>query len=128
MSLDLQQEELETLEAIFGDEFSRTDMSYKVQAAAHLYKRQIRVILSEDPEVYIVLLFEYPPDYPNVLPHYTLSAKWLTPAHNDFIQTKFQEIFEDQQGEPVIFQWTDYLRSSCLEDLGLEGKCYFLCT
>lgn len=30
-------------------------------------------------------------------------------------------MYEDMKGEPVIFQWADYLRSSCIQDLGIEG-------
>eukprot|EP01127_Copromyxa_protea_P010244 TRINITY_DN2483_c2_g1_i1.p1 TRINITY_DN2483_c2_g1~~TRINITY_DN2483_c2_g1_i1.p1 ORF type:complete len:355 (-),score=84.30 TRINITY_DN2483_c2_g1_i1:229-1293(-) len=106
---DIQAEELETLEAIFGDEFSRTESSYK-----------IRIMLDEKPENSITLLFEYLPEYPKVLPNYTLSAKWLTPSHNNAIQEKFQSLFEEHEGEPIIYVWVDYLMTTCVDELGLE--------
>jgi hypothetical protein len=119
-------EELETLEAIFGDEFSKTESSYKVDGVSQLTDKQIRVLLSdENPSIWCNLLFEYPPDYPNTIPHYSLSAKWLTTDMNQTIQEKFDRIFADLQGEPVIFQWVDYLRTSCADDLGIQGELIF---
>lgn len=101
-NLSQQAEEMEVLNSIFEEQWKFNDEtdSYTIQIA-------------KDIELWITLNKDYPSDRP---PKYELWAPNLSRIQKDLIDKSFQEIYEVNQGCPVIYQWIDKLKEIAVDN------------
>ncbi|XP_022099072.1 LOW QUALITY PROTEIN: E3 ubiquitin-protein ligase RNF14-like [Acanthaster planci] len=70
----------------------------------------------------IVLNFQYPEDYPSKsAPSFTLSCKWLSVDKLSKLCSHLDRIWDENRGEVVIFQWTQFLIDESLQILGIQS-------
>jgi len=95
-NLSQQAEEMEVLTSIFEDQwkYNKVTNSYSIQ-------------LAKDIELWITLNPKYPSDRP---PKYELWAPNFSKAQKDLVDNRFTQIYETNQGCPVIYQWIDKLK------------------
>ena len=67
------------------------------------------------------LLCVLPPSYPSLSPpHFRLSCRWLSGRQLSRLCRSLDEVWQECQGQVVVFSWVDWLRES-FSHLGLEG-------
>ena len=101
MSADAQDraEEMEALEAIFGDDFRAV--------AADTF--ELRIALEGRGDV--VMCCHLPETYPSrTAPLYEFRASWLTGADEAVLAAGLDSIAAASQGEVVVFKWAEFLR------------------
>ncbi|XP_056123816.1 E3 ubiquitin-protein ligase RNF14 [Rhinichthys klamathensis goyatoka] len=70
----------------------------------------------------LVLSFELPTDYPSVSsPVFTLSSKWLTRVQITALCRRLDELWEENQGNVVLFTWIQFLKEETLDFLGIQS-------
>ncbi|KAK7144006.1 hypothetical protein R3I93_014996 [Phoxinus phoxinus] len=70
----------------------------------------------------LVLSFELPTDYPSVSsPVFTLSSKWLTRVQITALCRRLDELWEENQGNVVLFTWIQFLKEDTLDFLGIQS-------
>ncbi|XP_051734617.1 E3 ubiquitin-protein ligase RNF14 isoform X2 [Ctenopharyngodon idella] len=70
----------------------------------------------------LVLSFELPADYPSVSsPIFTISCKWLTRVQITALCRRLDELWEENQGNVVLFTWIQFLKEETLEFLGIQS-------
>ncbi|XP_077080945.1 E3 ubiquitin-protein ligase RNF14 [Siphateles boraxobius] len=70
----------------------------------------------------LVLSFELPPDYPSVSsPVFTLSSKWFTRVQITALCRRLDELWEENQGNVVLFTWIQFLKEETLDFLGIQS-------
>lgn len=69
----------------------------------------------------IIIFFQYPDDYPSVnAPRFTVSCKWLSPKQISHLCSHLDELWEENKGEVILFQWIQFLQDESFSFLGLE--------
>lgn len=103
-----QAEEMEVLSSIFDDQwkFNKVTDSYSIQ-------------LAKDIELWITLNEDYPSEKP---PKYELWAPNLSRAKKNVVDKSFSEIYEMNQGSPVIYQWIDKLKEIVFDSSDTPSK------
>ncbi|XP_050311805.1 protein IMPACT-like [Anthonomus grandis grandis] len=96
-----QMEELEVLDSIFGDQWEKrcVDETYGIK-------------LAKDVELMVTLNKDYPSDR---APTYDLWAPHMSKSQKDLIHKEFMEIFENNKGYPIIYQWIMNLKDMAQE-------------
>ncbi|KHJ49261.1 hypothetical protein D918_00384 [Trichuris suis] len=101
----LRREELQALEAIFGDQWqlqSDNLLSFKVQ--------------KENSDLYIQLEVTLPEDYPCLAPPvYVLSSPYLDSREKEILSGKLEEAYLNCAGQPVLFQWSEIIKETFVE-------------
>ncbi|XP_073680786.1 E3 ubiquitin-protein ligase RNF14 [Garra rufa] len=70
----------------------------------------------------LVLSFEFPADYPSASPPvFTISSKWLTRVQITALCKRLDELWEENQGNVVLFTWMQFLKEESLESLGIQS-------
>ncbi|KTG01497.1 hypothetical protein cypCar_00031785 [Cyprinus carpio] len=70
----------------------------------------------------LVLSFEFPADYPSAAaPVFTLSSKWLTRVQITALCRRLDELWEENQGNVVLFTWMQFLKEETLDFLGIQS-------
>ncbi|VDK57714.1 unnamed protein product [Anisakis simplex] len=97
---EAQQEELQSIDAIFGD-------------LVHLESTsRINVQFADD----IQLTIDLPPDYPSRSPpSFELSGPRLKAYERTELSNKLQEIYVNSIGQPVLYDWIECVNSHVLE-------------
>ncbi|XP_068624089.1 protein IMPACT-B-like [Battus philenor] len=99
-NLTKQIEEVEALSSIYGDDWtteSETNRSYKIK------------VKENDHEV--ILYVTMPQDYPQQAPpKYELSAPWMNRKEKENLHRGLDEIYLENIGETVIYQWVEKIR------------------
>lgn len=104
----LQDEEIEALAAIYGDDWEVVDNE--------LRKYHIR-ILDEKLKNAILMEVSFPPDYPKTAPpQYILSAPWLQRNEKLILEDLLADIYCENIGESIIYLWVEKIREF------LQGK------
>ncbi|KAJ8981294.1 hypothetical protein NQ317_004030 [Molorchus minor] len=100
-----QLEEIEVLKSIFNND-------WKTDTETGIYSFQFK----NDVKLFITLNPDYPSDAP---PSYDLLAPNLSSNDKELIKKEFKRIYDEQQGNPIIFQWIEILKDIILS---VEGK------
>ncbi|XP_052393795.1 E3 ubiquitin-protein ligase RNF14 [Carassius gibelio] len=70
----------------------------------------------------LVLSFEFPADYPSAsAPLFTISSKWLRRAQITALCRRLDELWEENQGNVVLFTWMQFLKEETLDFLGIQS-------
>nr|XP_022917535.1 protein IMPACT-like [Onthophagus taurus] len=93
-----QKEEVEALEAIYGDEWKREESD-----------KSFSISINKDVQLYINLSEKYPLESP---PTYVLRAPTLDGETKRKIANAFEDIYLENIGGPVIYQWIECLREN----------------
>ncbi|CAK8686453.1 unnamed protein product [Clavelina lepadiformis] len=74
------------------------------------------------------LSFTLPPDYPSTNPPtFTLSCSWLPRQQLYRLCLKLDEIWSNDRGSVVLYQWYDFLQNQALEHLSIKS-CLEICS
>ncbi|XP_018573400.1 protein IMPACT-like [Anoplophora glabripennis] len=95
-NISQQSDEIEVLKSIFEDQ-------WEIDTETGTYSMQI----DQNVKLFITLSPDYPSSAP---PKYELLAPTLTSSQKDIIKTEFQRIYEEECGNPIIFQWIEKLK------------------
>lgn len=108
---ELQQEELEVLKSIYGDELKETQ-----NEVLHCFTITIQIHENLSP---LSFQFWYNDSYPsNAPPHFTLKASWLNGEHLSKVTQQLHSLFE--KNNVVIFTWVEWLRSNLCSFLQID--------
>uniref|UniRef100_A0A8C1L3I0 E3 ubiquitin-protein ligase RNF14 n=1 Tax=Cyprinus carpio TaxID=7962 RepID=A0A8C1L3I0_CYPCA len=70
----------------------------------------------------LVLSFGFPAEYPSVsAPVFTLSSNWLTRVQITALCRRLDELWEENQGNVVLFTWMRFLKEETLDFLGIQS-------
>lgn len=70
----------------------------------------------------LVLSFDLPDDYPSTsAPVFTISSKWLTRVQITALCRKLDELWEENQGNVVLFTWIQFLKEETLDFLTIQS-------
>ncbi|CAH0546202.1 unnamed protein product [Brassicogethes aeneus] len=96
-----QSDEIEALKSIYDDQWVIEDIesTYSIE-------------IDKNIKLYITLSPDYPSEKP---PNYELLAPTLSAKQKDLVAEKFQEIYNDNKGEPIIFQWIEQLKEIAVQ-------------
>ncbi|XP_069695439.1 protein IMPACT-like isoform X2 [Periplaneta americana] len=110
-NLSRQVEEIEALSSIYGNEWKTEDEANRAYS--------IRI---EEGTQSAVLYITVPADYPSASPpQYQLSAPTLSAQDKQTISTQLDEVYLENIGETVIFQWVEKVRE-LLQQLQLQAS------
>ncbi|KPJ09932.1 Protein IMPACT-B [Papilio machaon] len=104
-NLTKQIEEVEALSSIYGEDWtteSEVTRSYNIK------------IKENDHEVilYVTMPLEYPGQAP---PKYELSAPWMDRKEKEKLHQSLDEVYLENIGETVIYQWVEKIREKLLQ-------------
>ncbi|KAL0108877.1 hypothetical protein PUN28_014176 [Cardiocondyla obscurior] len=69
----------------------------------------------------IKLYIFFPDTYPSkTLPTFNISSVWLTPWEMSFICQKFDELWEENQGNEIVFLWLNFLQNDLFNFLNIS--------
>ncbi|XP_060118186.1 eIF-2-alpha kinase GCN2 isoform X2 [Heteronotia binoei] len=111
-----QENELQVLEAIFGQDFQdlRHDRPWKVRQSPEINLVLRPQGLTSDLEVYakVDLWVKCPQTYPDTVPEIELkNAKGLSNENINRLKSKLEELAKERCGEVMIFELADYAQS-----------------
>ncbi|KPI97736.1 PREDICTED: protein IMPACT-like [Papilio xuthus] len=111
-NLTKQIEEVEALCSIYGEDWtteSEATRSYNIK------------IKENDHEVilYVTMPSEYPAQAP---PKYELSAPWMDRKEKEKLHQSLDEVYLENVGETVIYQWVEKIREKLLQIKPKENK------
>lgn len=110
----LQDEEIEALAAIYGDDWEVVDSESR--------KYHIR-ISDEKLKNAILMEVSFPPDYPKTAPpQYILSAPWLLRDEKTNLEGSLADIYCENIGESIIYLWVEKIREFLQERTELHVK------
>lgn len=110
----LQDEEIEALAAIYGDDWEVVDSESR--------KYHIR-ISDEKLKNAILMEVSFPPDYPKTAPpQYILSAPWLLRDEKVNLEGSLADIYCENIGESIIYLWVEKIREFLQEKNELHVK------
>ncbi|XP_020641401.3 protein IMPACT isoform X2 [Pogona vitticeps] len=116
-----QKEEIEALSAIYGDEWCVVNEEEKI------FCIKISECL-EQPKWTLCLQVILPPEYPTAAPPiYQINAPWLQRQEYEELANSLEEIYIQNLGESILYQWIEKLREFLIEksqtsDLGPDVK------
>ncbi|XP_056430897.1 E3 ubiquitin-protein ligase RNF14-like [Hyla sarda] len=136
---EAQEDELLALASIYSeDEYKRADaalggeihlclelpsdfvISIKSNSATNSFVDNFENTVSFLPS--IILNFELPPGYPSTSPpNFTLSCKWLSPAQLTLLCQRLDDLWEENKGCVVLFQWIQFLNEETLDYLNIKS-------
>jgi hypothetical protein len=103
------EDEIEALEAIFGEEFRS------------MTRENIEISVNLDDNYQIKLQCFLPEEYPSVLAEPTLEGECLTDASKAALRSQLENIAMHDAGSVIVFKWVDWLRESALDFLSRNG-------
>ncbi|CAH0714973.1 unnamed protein product, partial [Brenthis ino] len=99
-NLSKQVEEIEALRSIYGEDWvidNESSRSYSIKVKDHKNE--------------VILYITMPDDYPSMSPpKYELSAPWMDRKAKENLHYSLDEIYLENLGETVIFQWVEKIR------------------
>ncbi|KAG5266200.1 hypothetical protein AALO_G00250890 [Alosa alosa] len=115
-----QENELEALSAIFGDDFEdlRTKQPWKIQRPPEVYLKLRPKGLGNGQKSYVSvdLQVKCPPTYPDVPPQLELkNAKGLSNDNLQNLQTQLTELASERCGEVMIYELADHVQGFLVE-------------
>jgi len=125
--LSSQNDEIAALTAIFGPETWVHDVTRPIEAFPQ-YSILIRpddVLSAVDPDAAdkaVTLSVTFPPSYPSSSPPaYELEGPWLKRSQRQKIQAELEELYIENLGENVVFQWIDKVRELLNDIVANDG-------
>uniref|UniRef100_A0AAY4CI97 eIF-2-alpha kinase GCN2 n=1 Tax=Denticeps clupeoides TaxID=299321 RepID=A0AAY4CI97_9TELE len=118
-----QENELEALASIFGDDFE----DIRVKQPPEVYLRLRPKALSNDQECYVTveLLVKCPPNYPDIPPELRLmNAKGLSNDKLQKLQTELVQLASVRCGEVMIYELADFVQGFLTEH-NVPPSCSF---
>uniref|UniRef100_A0A6J0T364 Protein IMPACT isoform X1 n=1 Tax=Pogona vitticeps TaxID=103695 RepID=A0A6J0T364_9SAUR len=104
-----QKEEIEALSAIYGDEWCVVNEEEKI------FCIKISECL-EQPKWTLCLQVILPPEYPTAAPPiYQINAPWLQRQEYEELANSLEEIYIQNLGESILYQWIEKLREFLIE-------------
>ncbi|XP_069827835.1 E3 ubiquitin-protein ligase RNF14-like [Dendropsophus ebraccatus] len=136
---EAQEDELLALASIYSeDEYMRADtaqggeiylcldlpsdfvVSIKSNNETNSYAHNFENTVSYLPP--IVLNFELPPGYPSTTcPIFTLCCKWLSPSQLTLLCQRLDDLWEENKGSVILFQWIQFLKEETLDYLNIKS-------
>nr|XP_022345694.1 protein IMPACT-like isoform X1 [Crassostrea virginica] len=109
---NLQEEEIEALAAIYGDEWVAIDSEL----------RKYHIKISDEKSQNIILMeVTFPSDYPKAAPpQYVLSAPWLRKDEKLALEDALADIYCANIGESIIYLWVEKIRELLQEKNALR--------
>ncbi|OXU23457.1 hypothetical protein TSAR_001641 [Trichomalopsis sarcophagae] len=102
-NLSKQIEEIETLAAIYGEEFQTED------EVNRLYS--IKIIHDADSKMFVKLYVKFPDSYPSISPPtFEISAPYLKQEQKTHLRYLLENVYLSYIGQNVIFQWIEKIR------------------
>jgi len=112
--LSSQNDEIAALSAIFGPENWVQDITRPVEAFP-----QYSILIGPDEDLAppdaveksVTLTVTFPPTYPSTSPPaYEIEGPWLTRSQRQKIQGEMEELYLENMGENIVFQWIDKVK------------------
>ncbi|XP_052443946.1 E3 ubiquitin-protein ligase RNF14-like isoform X3 [Carassius gibelio] len=70
----------------------------------------------------LVLSFRFPANYPSAsAPLFVLSSNWLTRVQITALCRRLDELWEENQGNVILFTWMQFLKEETLDFLGIQS-------
>ncbi|XP_059382898.1 E3 ubiquitin-protein ligase RNF14-like isoform X2 [Carassius carassius] len=70
----------------------------------------------------LVLSFRFPANYPSAsAPVFALSSNWLTRVQITALCRRLDELWEENQGNVILFTWMQFLKEETLDFLGIQS-------
>ena len=126
-----QLEELETIKVIYEEDIEEINIKNKIK-----FKLKLKVTVTEPIQIKLKsnnhtvgiieleylppleILFDFPANYPlEASPTTEVQAIWITHNNKIKIYDKLQEICDNQQGSPIVFEITNWIQSDLIEFL-----------
>jgi len=132
--LSSQNDEIAALTAIFGPETWVRDLTRPIEAFPQysILVRADDVLAALDPDApgkCVTLRVTFPPSYPfNSPPAYEIEGPWLKRSQRQKMQAELEEVYLENIGENVVFQWIDKIREILNEivaecgDVDIDGS------
>ncbi|MFT7809305.1 E3 ubiquitin-protein ligase RNF14-like isoform X2 [Arapaima gigas] len=130
---EAQEDELLALASIYPHEFQRAqskpggevrvsvelpwDFKVALRTARDLYREYAVSVLPP-----LVLNFELPADYPSMSsPVFQLNCKWLSPSQLKAVQQHLEKMWQEDQGNVILFSWIQFLKEDLLDILQMQS-------
>ena len=104
----LQENEIEALSAIYGDDWSVVDANNHVDS--------IKIKDDHNMNHEIKLEIRLPKNYPlSEPPCYTLSAPWMSTQSKSDLIARFDDIYSKSKGDSIIYSWIEMCKEFLLQ-------------
>lgn len=114
LNFSQQCDEIEALAAIYGDDFVVMDTEHRIY--------EVRVSSELDSWWSATLQVLLPPQYPSkVPPVFEIHSAWMSDADKFEITDSLYNIFRENNGEIVLYQWVENLREF-VNNKAMESK------
>ncbi|EDO45445.1 predicted protein [Nematostella vectensis] len=108
-------EEVEALSAIYGEDFASIDESSRMY--------EIRIKSENDPLYSLTMQLLLPPQYPSQAPPvFEIHSVWMTSVEMREAMEGLYDIYKENQGEIVLYQWVEKLREMVDEKVKEKQK------